>query len=212
MDSIICILHIVMIKQLIDSLGKKNMVIGLIIGGGLLLLLVILGSRILVGSSRLSVERQEVHFPLVSGYNLDRQDYEFPRDFEGEFNLVIVPFQQKQQLDVNTWIPAMQELERSYQGFIYYELPTIYKLPALSRTFINEGMRAGIPDQTARERTITLYLDKSTFKSALQITSEEVISLFLVDRQGNILWSDTGRYNEGKLSSLVSVLDDLTKE
>jgi hypothetical protein len=122
-----------------------------------------------------------------------------------------VPFLQRQQLDVNTWIPAAQELERSYQGFVYYELPTIYKLPALSRTFINEGMRAGIPDQTARERTVTLYLDKDSFKSALQITSEEVISLFLIDRKGNILWRDEGRFSEEKLSSLVNVLENLTK-
>jgi hypothetical protein len=109
------------------------------------------------------------------------------------------------------WIPAAQELERSYQGFVYYELPTIYKLPALSRTFINEGMRAGIPDQTARERTITLYLDKDSFKSALQITSEEVISLFLIDRKGNILWRDEGRFSDEKLSSLENVLENLTK-
>jgi hypothetical protein len=138
-------------------------------------------------------------------------EFEFPRDFDGELNLVIVPFLQRQQLDVNTWIPAAQELERSYQGFVYYELPTIYKLPALSRTFINEGMRAGIPDQTARERTITLYLDKDSFKSALQITSEEVISLFLIDRMGNILWRDEGRFSDEKLSSLVNVLEELTK-
>jgi hypothetical protein len=187
------------------------MVIGLIVGSVLIILVLILGSRILVGSSRLFVEREDVHFPVVSGYNLDREEFEFPRDFEGKLNLVIVPFLQRQQLDVNTWIPAAQELERSYQGFVYYELPTIYKLPALSRTFINEGMRAGIPDQTARERTVTLYLDKDSFKSALQITSEEVISLFLIDRKGNILWRDEGRFSEEKLSSLVNVLENLTK-
>jgi hypothetical protein len=70
-------------------------------------------------------------------------------------------------------------------------------------------MRAGIPDQTARERTITLYLNKETFKGALGIDSEEVIWLFLVDREGTILWQDQGRFSESKLEGLIEVLAEL---
>jgi len=119
-----------------------------------------------------------------------------------------VPFQQYQQQIVNTWIPAAQELEASFPGFIYYELPTIYEMPILSRTFINEGMRAGIPDQTARERTITLYLDKAGFKSALDIPNEDDIHLFLVDQNGEILWRNTGSYSQEKVDNLVQVIQD----
>ena len=108
--------------------------------------------RIAPAKSRLQILQPEAHFPVVSGYNLNRQEFEFPRDFAGKFNLVIVPFQQYQQRVVNTWVPFAQEVEAAFPGFIYYELPTIYEMPVLSRTFINEGMRAGIPDQTSRER------------------------------------------------------------
>jgi hypothetical protein len=165
--------------------------------------------RVNVGESRLQIMGEGTHFPIVSGNNLDRQEFEFPRDFAGDLNLVIIPFQQQQQLDVNTWIPAAQELERAYPGLVYYELPTIYQLPQLSRTFINEGMRAGIPDQTARERTITLYLDKATFREALGISSEEEISIFLVDRQGNILWNEKGLFSEGKAQRLIEAIQHL---
>ena len=188
---------------------KKKMVIGILIVAVILTIGgIILGFGLLVGESQLKVQREEEHFPLVTGNNLDRQEFQFPRDFDGVYNLVIVPFQQRQQLDVNTWIPAAQELERTFPDLIYYELPTIYKLPALSRTFINEGMRAGIPDQTSRERTITLYLDKDTFKSALGITSETEIYLFLVDKSGNILWKETGTFSEQKAAGLVEILQE----
>ena len=138
-----------------------------------------------------------------------REEFEFPGDFEGKYNLVIIPFQQIQQRDVNTWIPAAQELERRYDNLAYYELPTIYKMPTLSRTFINEGMRAGIPDQLSRERTITLYLDKALFKQALDIESEEMIHLFLVDRQGNVIWREQGIFSEYKANGLIDMLDQL---
>ena len=185
------------------------MIYGILLAVGLLVAVVILIlSRSIVSESRLIIQHQEAHFPVVSGFNLDRKEFEFPRDFEGDLNLVIIPFLQKQQLDVNTWIPAAQELERTYPGLIYYELPTIYKLPALSRTFINEGMRAGIPDQTSRERTITFYLDKEVFKTALNIKSEDSITLLLIDTQGNILWRDQGIFSEEKLAGLIKTVQD----
>jgi hypothetical protein len=164
--------------------------------------------RLAPAKSKLLVRRAEPHFPVVSGYNLNRQELEFPRDFGGDLNLVIVPFQQHQQTIVNTWIPFAQEAEATFPGFVYYELPTIYEMPVLSRTFINEGMRAGIPDQTARERTITLYLDKEAFKSALDIPSEEDIYLFLVDRDGDILWRSTGEYTQSKAGELIEAIEE----
>jgi hypothetical protein len=189
---------------------KIKMIIGLgIITAFILGALVIVALRIGVSESKLTVVREEAHFPIVSGSNLDRKEFEFPRDFAGKYNLVIIPFQQKQQLDVNTWIPAAQELERTTPGLVYYELPTIYRLPTLSRTFINEGMRAGIPDQTARERTVTLYLDKEKFKAALEIQTENIITLVLVNRQGDLLWRGEGRYSEETLQDLLITLEEL---
>ncbi len=41
-----------------------------------------------------------------------------------------------------------------------------------SQVFINEGMRAGIPDPATRERTITLYIDKPAFQHALDMPDE----------------------------------------
>jgi hypothetical protein len=180
--------------------------IGLVIGG------IGVYMKISPSKSKLQITHDEMHFPLVSGYNLNRRELEFPRDFQGNLNLVIIAFQQHQQAVVNTWIPIAQELEEKIPGFIYYELPTIYEMPAFSRTFINEGMRAGIPDQTARERTITLYLDKETFKSALDIANEGQIHIFLVDRDGTIFWRSSGEFTEGKASELLGVLEERQKE
>lgn len=184
------------------ALLKLTLLVGLLIGS------VGLAWQITPAKSRLLVLADTTHFPMISGFNLNRQEFEFPRDFSGELNLVIVPFQQYQQRIVNTWIPFAQEVEQTFPGFIYYELPTIQEMPVLSRTLINEGMRAGIPDQTARERTITLYLDKDQFKSALDIPSENDIHLFLVDRDGNILWRTVGQYTAEKADQLIEVIKE----
>jgi hypothetical protein len=184
------------------TLLKLALISGLVIGAAGLFW------KIAPAKSRLSIMSDVIHFPVISGFNLNRQEFEFPRDFGGELNLVIVAFQQYQQLTVNTWLPFAQEVESAFPGFIYYELPTINEMPAFSRTFINEGMRAGIPDQKARQRTITLYLDKDRFKAALDIPNENDVYLFLVDRDGNILWRTLGEYSEDKASELVTVIQE----
>ena len=169
-------------------------------------LISMLGWRIAVGRSRLVVDPQGGRFPTVSGFNLERKELEFPRDFGGELNLLFVPFLQRQQLTVNTWLPFAQELEQIVPGLVYYELPTIDEMSALSRTFINEGMRAGIPDPKARQRTVTLYIDTESFRRSLDIPGKDEVHILLVDRAGNILWRTTGDFDLDKGQALVDAI------
>jgi len=181
----------------------------------ILLLLVIVAAVLLllfwrfsVRPSRMTTSANGITFPTVSGSNLARQELEFPRDFAGELNLLFVPFLREQQSVVNTWIPYAEMLESSTAGLIYYELPTIYQMSMVSRTFINEGMRAGIPDPKARERTVTLYVDLDQFMQATGIADKNDVHILLVDRTGNILWRTVGAFDEEKGQSLRRGVDD----
>lgn len=133
-------------------------------------------------------------FPTVAGTNLLRQKVTLPRDLKGKLNVLFVPFQQWQQDEVDTWVPFAQELELQNTDLAYYELPTIQNRDILSRTFINEGMRAGIPNPKTRERTVTLYLDKGPFRQTLEMPDEDHIYILVVNRQGEVLHSARGRY------------------
>jgi hypothetical protein len=133
-------------------------------------------------------------FPTVNGSNLLRQKLVLPQDFQGKLNLVFVPFEQWHQMEVNSWIDLAKELEEQTPELVYYELPTIQNRNPLYQLFINEGMRAGIPNQTSRERTITLYVDKVAFRSTLEMPDEEHIYVLLVDRQGKVLFSTRGPF------------------
>jgi hypothetical protein len=147
-----------------------------------------------------------MQFPAVTGSNLQRKKLNLPQDFEGQHNLVLIAFQQWQQSQVDTWLPFARQLEETHPGVRYYELPTIRRLNALSRTFVNEGMRAGIPDPVARERTITIYLDKLAFRQALQLPGEDDIYVLLLDRQGRVLWRAEGAFTAEKGESLAATL------
>jgi len=149
-----------------------------------------------------------LQFPIVNGDNLLRSNFRLPRDFGGELNILLIAFQRWQQTAIDTWLPLVQQLEKTYAGVRYYELPTIQRLNPLARTFINEGMRAGIPDQTARERTITLYVDKIAFRQALGLPHEDDIYVLLVDRQGRVLWRASGPFSPDEGRSLAKSIEE----
>jgi len=121
--------------------------------------------------------------------------------------VLLIAFQRWHQSLVDTWVPFLQQVEEKHPDLRYYELPTIQRLNPLSRVFINEGMRAGIPDTTARERTITLYLDKKAFREALNLPHEEDIYVLLVDRAGKVLWQAAGAHTADKAASLLSAIE-----
>ena len=146
-------------------------------------------------------------FPDVSGSNLQRERVNLPVDLEGELNMLFIPFQQWQQAIVDSWIPWAREIEQGFPGLRYYELPTIEQLPLLARFFINEGMRAGIPDPVSRQRTITLYVDKSSFCQALGMNTEKTIYILLVDRQGNVIDQQQGEYSPEKARLLLEAIE-----
>lgn len=150
-------------------------------------------------------------FPTVNGSNLQRAKLTLPQDFEGEYNLLFIAFQQWQQDEVNTWIALAESLETQFPELVYYELPTIRALNAFSRFFINEGMRAGIPNQKSRERTITLYLDKDDFRNALSLDDESHIYILLIDHQGNEYWRSRGPLRQSSDAGLLESLTRLTQ-
>lgn len=148
--------------------------------------------------------------PDDRGANLEGRDFSLPRDFEGEQNLVFVAFQREQQEDVDTWVPLAKRLARERPGLRYYEIPTLNRGWRLFRPMIDGGMRGGIPDRSAREATITLYIAKEPFRQALGIPDEERIHTLLVDRAGRVTWRADGPFTPDKGAALERALGPAT--
>ena len=145
-------------------------------------------------------------FPTVTGENLEGKKFTLPTDLEGEHYIVFIPFERWQQTEVDSWSPLMQQLTQEYLTQKYYEVPTLSTGNLLSRWFINNGMRSGIPDKNVRRVTITLYLDKQPFRKVLNMPNEEHTHVLLVQRNGEIRWRTQGTWDAEKERELRAVL------
>ena len=82
----------------------------------------------------------------------------------------------------------------------------------IQRSFIDGGMRGGIPDKAVRARTITLYLDVKKFNAELNLATIDDIYVLLVDKQGEVLWRASGDYTPEQDGILSQRLVELFTE
>lgn len=147
-------------------------------------------------------------FPTLYGESLSRREYKIPAGLEGERNLLFVAFLRHQQVEIDRWMAALGDAEGRHPGLRVYEIPLLRRIHRLYRQMIDGGMRAGIPNPATRDRTITVYTDRTQFLRGAGLADEHAIWVVLVDRSGAILWSHTGGVTDGALRSLQARLGD----
>jgi hypothetical protein len=166
-------------------------------------------------ASSAGAQHEEVHvadadtlgtFPRVAGSNLEGWKFTLPFDLEGKLNVVVIAFKREQQADVDTWMPFLGKLAAAHPELRVYEIPTLARGYRLMQSFIDGGMRRGIPNAAVRAATITLYIDKAPFKRALRISDENRIHVLLVDRDGRVHWRAEGTFDPARAAELAERL------
>ena len=135
-------------------------------------------------------------FPSIRARNLEGLDVELPAAFVGDCNIVAVAFQRNHQTLVDSWVPWFEQQAVVDSGLRFYELPTIGRIWAPVRRFIDGGMAAAIREPVILQRTFTIYGDLDRVTRPLGIEDRSTISVLCVDRSGQVLWRGSGGYSE----------------
>src|SRR5208283_3224926 len=75
-----------------------------------------------------------------------------------------------------------------------------------ARWFIDGGMTSGIPDASARARTITVYTNLDKALDNLGLAGTDTIAVLIVERSGRIFARETGGFEEQKAQRLAAML------
>jgi hypothetical protein len=154
-----------------------------------------------------SRERHIARLPQLTTKDLNGVRRTLPN---GRLSVLVIAYQRWQQLEVDTWVPTLSALERSYDELSYYELPVVGEMNALGRRSLDFWMRRGIPDRHARSRTLTFYVDATGFREPLGIPDEDHVAVVLVDVDGLVLWRGSGPHSPGAERSLRAAVKEAT--
>lgn len=144
-------------------------------------------------------------FPSLSGKDLNGSAWIAPAGFPGKKTLVLIGFDEPQQVLIDSWIKGMK-LETSESSISWVEMPLIENPGMFMRWFIDTGMRGGIRDKATRSRVWTAYTDKKAFLESCGIKTTETITVLVVERNGTILASETGSFSEAGSYRLLQAL------
>jgi len=148
-----------------------------------------------------------VSFPQIDARNLQSLDVRLPDAFAGERNVVMIAFHRQHQDLVDSWVPWLEQQGESDPGFRFYEVPTIGRIWAPVRRFIDGGMAAAIRIPAILQRTLTVYGDVSRLTTPLGIADTSTITVVLVDRGGQVHWQGSGGFTSAVAEDLRVALE-----
>ena len=138
-------------------------------------------------------------FPDVRGTSLDGADMRLPAALRGAPAVLLVGYVQESQFDIDRWILGLKQLESSVK---ILEVPTIAgSLPKMASSFIDSGMRRGIPKEDWAA-VVTVYNDAPKIVELTGNEDPRNARVFLIDKEGQIRWFFDRGYSADRVLEL----------
>jgi hypothetical protein len=142
-------------------------------------------------------------FPSVTGQNLEKESMTLPDDLQGEMALLLIGYKQDSQFDIDRWLIGLDMTETKVA---VYEVPTIQGLfPRMFSTFIDNGMRSGIP-KPLWKGVVTVYKDGEKVQAFTGNEKPNNTRVVLLDAQGNVIYFYDQGFSVDALNQLRAVL------
>ena len=142
-------------------------------------------------------------FPSVTGTSLDNEEYIIPKDFQGTNVVLLLGYKQDSQFDIDRWLIGLDMTETKIK---VYELPTIQGLfPRMFQTFIDSGMRSGIPKEIWGG-VITIYSGGSTVQEFTGNENPNNARAILLDSGGKVIYFHDRGFSVSALNELRELI------
>ncbi len=138
-------------------------------------------------------------FPTISGQSLEEKNVAIPSDFKADKTLLLIGYKQDSQFDIDRWLIG---LDMAGVTLPTYELPTIAGMaPRMFSTFIDNGMRKGIPKELWGG-VITIYEDGEAVQKFTGNQNPNNSRVILINKTGKILHFYDRGFSVGALNKL----------
>lgn len=141
--------------------------------------------------------------PNLVGQTLSDKAFRIPDDLPAAGSVVLLGFDRKHQSFIDDWTAG---LAKTQPALIVIKMPVIAPTNALSRNFIQFGMRRATPEGTPRDRTVTLFTEVAPFVAAAKLPGDSAPYALAVDAAGNVLATASGSFTNSEGERLFKAL------
>jgi uncharacterized membrane protein YuzA (DUF378 family) len=162
------------------------------------------GTGEVTAEERRSIVGQQM--PTVSGRTLTGKEVTLPRDARGKFTFLLLAFSYEARFDVEDWEHAFRDRFGENPNVDFFLLPVISPAYRLFAPMIDAGMRRGTPS-AMHDHVVTLYTSPRSVREAFGAARPSNVWVYLVDRDGKVLFQYGGPFDRQKFQELASTLE-----
>ncbi len=144
--------------------------------------------------------------PSISGTTLSGHKVTIPQDTRGKVSCLVMGFAYDARFDVEDWVEALRNRFGQNPDVVLYEVPVISRWFRLMAPMIDEGMRRGTPT-AMHDRIVTVYANPGPLREALGASPISDTWVYLLDRDGRVVFQYGGPFDEQRFSELASAVE-----
>lgn len=146
-------------------------------------------------------------FPAMSGTLLTGEAITLPRDVEGRVTFLITGYRYESRFDAEDWTRAFQQRFGGNPDVNFFVVPMLGGIYRLFGAMIDEGMRRGSSPEE-HEHTLTVYGGVEALRRELGADHSSDVWVYLLDRDGRVLFQHGGPFDEARFRELESLVDE----
>jgi len=170
------------------------------------LILILFVATLLVGCATTYTNKNPIGemFPKTSGESLEKKEIQMPDYFKGNQVVLLLGYKQDSQFDIDRWLIGLGMTNTNVK---VYELPTIQgMLPRMFSTFIDAGMRKGIPKELWGG-VITIYADGAELQEFTGNENPNNSRVLLLDKNGKIIYFYDRGFSVNALNEIRGIIE-----
>ena len=162
-------------------------------------------TTIFIISFTMGIQAQLQAFPEISAETLSKKQVVFPQAVGGKYAFILIAFKRQTQGEVDSWLDPFWEDFSGKKGITFFEIPMISGNWKWMSSWIDSGMRSGVPDEK-HDHVATYYGPLKKYFDYFDIRDSGTVHVFLLDKKGRIIWRETGPANKTKYEKLKTLI------
>jgi hypothetical protein len=144
-------------------------------------------------------------FPTIKAQTLARQNIVFPDVLKGKYGFIAVAFKQDAQSQIDTWYTLYIDTLQA-KDVVFYEIPMISGGWKMMSSWIDGGMRSGIP-VAKHPYVATYYGPLQVHQGQLGVTDDQLAYVYLIDPNGKIIFRGNHFAKPGDAALVTAALN-----
>ena len=150
-------------------------------------------------------------FPELTGETLDDVKKTIPTQTKGKYTIICMAYSSDSENDLKTWLsPAYDKFIAKTEMFSYdvnlYFVPMFTGVNVAGAGKAKKELKAGT-DKELHQHVLFYSGDIDVYKKELGLEKKDLPYIFVLDKDGKIVYTTSGYYTEAKMEALEDKLE-----